>query len=161
MIAGMFPHRSRRQIKLKFNKEERENPARINRALIGVKDPIDLEEWQKMGDTKLEDLAVIQAEQAKIDAEQKAEIERYEAAAAETLRKKKESIKGSDAARARRLLEGMASDEEDAGDEDILGESSKENQPRGKNRGKGKTATARKRKQNVEDDNFEVVGTID
>ncbi len=161
MIAGLFPHRSRRQIKLKFNKEERDNPARINRALTGVKDPIDLEEWQKMGDTKLEDLAVIQAEQAKIDAEQKAEIERYEAAAAETLRRKKESIKGSDAARARRLLEGMASDEEDDGDEDGVGESAKENNPKGKNRGKGKTATARKRKKNVEDDNFEVVGTID
>ena len=161
MIAGMFPHRSRRQIKLKFNKEERDNPSKINRALTGVKDPIDLEEWQKMGDTKLEDLAVIQAEQAKIDAEQKAEIERYEAAAAESLRKKKESIKGSDAARARRMLEGMATDEEDDADEDGFDESSKENQPKGKNRGKGKMATARKRKKNVEDDNFEVVGTID
>lgn len=150
MIASMFPHRNRRQIKLKFNKEEKVNAAKINRILINPKDPIDLEEWEKMADTKLESLEAIHAEREKYDAEQRAEIAKFTDAAAEAMRKKKESIKGSDAAR--RILEGMSDESEVEGG--FVG-SNKEN-------GKGKKkAPARKRGRGRNDDPGEIVGMIE
>ncbi|KHJ32117.1 putative transcription factor tfiiib [Erysiphe necator] len=71
MIAKMFPHRSRRQIKLKFNAEERSNPQKVNRVLMGIKtEEIDLDEFQRLGNLELEDLADIKAEQAQVEKEQ-------------------------------------------------------------------------------------------
>lgn len=157
MIASMFPHRNRRQIKLKFNKEEKCNAAKINRILMNPKEPIDLDQFEKMSNKKLQSVAEIEAERAKFDAEQREEIEKFAEAAAEATRKKKESIKGSEAAR--RILSNM-SDESDDGEGGVgAGGSNKENNGKG---GK-KKAPARKgrRGKNNNNDEGEVVGTIE
>jgi len=91
-IAMMFPHRNRRQIKLKFNKEERTNSTKITRALIKERVPIDLEEYQALTGMKYEEVAIIDAEQRKIEEEQEAEQQRHASDVAEATRKKKEAI---------------------------------------------------------------------
>ncbi|MCJ1337488.1 Transcription factor TFIIIB component B [Bachmanniomyces sp. S44760] len=48
MISKMFPGRSRRHIKLKFVKEERQNPERIHETLMGEKKAVDMEELSKL-----------------------------------------------------------------------------------------------------------------
>ncbi|PSS22449.1 hypothetical protein M430DRAFT_84127, partial [Amorphotheca resinae ATCC 22711] len=53
-IAKLFPSRSRRQIKLKFNNEERKNPLKINQILMGKPQSIDLVGFEEMSGLKLE-----------------------------------------------------------------------------------------------------------
>ncbi|KAE9378756.1 hypothetical protein N431DRAFT_294687, partial [Stipitochalara longipes BDJ] len=86
MIASYFPHRNRRQIKLKFNKEERNNPQKITRAMTAPKKPIDLEQYQKMSSTQLVDVEDIDKEREEYDQEQMAEQSKQEAARAEDTR---------------------------------------------------------------------------
>lgn len=62
IISKMFPGRSRRQIKLKFTKEERVDPLRIKDALVGPKDPMDLEEYQRQSNLECDDPAELQRE---------------------------------------------------------------------------------------------------
>lgn len=62
MISKMFPGRSRRQIKLKFNNEERRDPERIKQALLGPREPIDIETYSEMTNTVYDDPKVIQQE---------------------------------------------------------------------------------------------------
>ncbi|TQS38923.1 hypothetical protein Golomagni_00561, partial [Golovinomyces magnicellulatus] len=94
MIAHMFPHRSRRQIKLKFNAEERCNPQKLNRVLMGIKtEAIDLDEFQRLGNLELEDLAVINAEQAQIDKEQADQLEAIEKVRQTEISRKKSEIR--------------------------------------------------------------------
>lgn len=62
MIAQMFPDRNRRQIKLKFNKEEREHPDRIHKALLGEKMEIDFEEYKQHTGLDYEETADIERE---------------------------------------------------------------------------------------------------
>lgn len=62
MISKMFPGRSRRQIKLKFNNEERRDPERIKQALMGPREPIDIAMYSEMTNTVYEDPRVIQQE---------------------------------------------------------------------------------------------------
>ncbi|RDL39305.1 uncharacterized protein BP5553_03645 [Venustampulla echinocandica] len=110
MIAKLFPSRNRRQIKLKFNKEERNNPAKITRALTGEKISINLDEYEELAGFKLLDVAVIEAERAKIEQEQNAEEARHAADIAETTRRKKADIHAkSDAVK--RALSGYGDDE--------------------------------------------------
>ncbi|KAF4626006.1 hypothetical protein G7Y89_g12156 [Cudoniella acicularis] len=116
MIAKMFPHRNRRQIKLKFNKEERDNPEMITRALVGDKAPIDLDEYQKLSQIKLEDVSVIEAERAKIDAEHNAEEARHQAQVAEETRRKKAEIQAKSTT-AKRVSDDNATGEPNAGTE--------------------------------------------
>ncbi|KFZ13170.1 hypothetical protein V502_06751 [Pseudogymnoascus sp. VKM F-4520 (FW-2644)] len=92
MISKMFPDRNRRQIKLKFNKEERLYPSKINSALLGEKVPIDFDEYKSHTGLEYEDLAVINAEREEIEAEQNAEEARVEAELAEATRQKKAAI---------------------------------------------------------------------
>lgn len=125
----------------------------INNALLGIKEDIDLDHFEKMGEKKLEEKAAIDAEQQRIDEEQRAEVEKFLEAQAEAVRKKKASIKGSEAAR--RMLEEMGSDDE-AENHDPNGGS----RMKGKGKGKGRAAAA-KRKRQLEADNYEVVGTIE
>jgi transcription factor TFIIIB component B'' len=155
MIASMFPHRNRRQIKLKFNKEEKVNAAKINRILTNPKEPIDLDQFEKMSNIKLQSVEAIEAERAKFDAEQREEIAKFTEAAAEATRKKKESIKGSDAAR--KILANQSDDEDE--NEDGVGGSNKENAGKGKRKKalmKGKRGRGRQ-----SDDPGEIVGTIE
>jgi transcription factor TFIIIB component B'' len=120
MIAKMFPHRNRRQIKLKYNKEERTNAAKLNRALLGEKtEGIDLEEYKNLTGLEFEDVAAIDAERAAIDRDHNAEQEKHAAEAAEQTRKKKEAINARGKA-ARRILDSVD-------DDDGPGESAKEN----------------------------------
>jgi len=114
-IAKMLPPRSRRQIKLKFTKEEKNYPDRINKALTGEKVPIDLEEWEKLTGLKLEDVSVIEEERARIDREHAAEdaahIAEYNAAE----KQKKAEIQANRSAAARRVLDSVGdSDDEES-----------------------------------------------
>ncbi|KAF7879218.1 hypothetical protein EAF04_000415 [Stromatinia cepivora] len=110
MIAAMFPDRNRRQIKLKFVREERQNPAKVDRALKGKTDEIDFEEYTQLTGKKFEDSADIQAEHQRLEDEHNAEEEKAEAAKAAADRKKKEAI--SNAARRGKSGAGGASDGE-------------------------------------------------
>ncbi|RKF82105.1 subunit of RNA polymerase III transcription factor [Golovinomyces cichoracearum] len=103
MIANMFPNRSRRQIKLKFNAEERCNPQKLNRVLMGIKtEAIDLDEFQRLGNLELEDLAVINAEQAEIDKEQADQLEAIERVRQSEESRKKSEIRGDLSAKNRK-----------------------------------------------------------
>ena len=48
MISKMFQGKTRRAIKLKFTREEREHPRKIRDALLGVREAVNLEEYTKM-----------------------------------------------------------------------------------------------------------------
>ncbi|TGO59998.1 hypothetical protein BCON_0039g00290 [Botryotinia convoluta] len=108
MIAAMFPDRNRRQIKLKFVREERQNPAKVDRALKGKTDEIDFEEYTQLTGQKFEDSEEIKAEQQRLEDEHNAEQEKVEAAKAAADRRKKEAI-----SKAGRRGNGGASDGED------------------------------------------------
>ncbi|PYH88538.1 transcription factor IIIB, Bdp1 subunit [Aspergillus ellipticus CBS 707.79] len=60
MISKMFPGRSRRQIKLKFNNEERRDPLRIKDTLLGPREVIDITTYSEMTNTVYDDPKVIQ-----------------------------------------------------------------------------------------------------
>ncbi|KAI9721550.1 MAG: hypothetical protein M1812_002312 [Candelaria pacifica] len=55
IIANMFPGKTRRQIKLKFCREERQDPQRINETLLGPREPVDIAEFSNMSNTVYED----------------------------------------------------------------------------------------------------------
>lgn len=71
VISKLFPGRSRRQIKLKFNNEERKNPERIKTTLLGPSESIDIQTYSEMTNETYDDPVVIQRE---LD-EEKAKIE--------------------------------------------------------------------------------------
>ncbi|KAJ5936933.1 hypothetical protein N7466_003383 [Penicillium verhagenii] len=62
VISKMFPGRNRRQIKLKFNNEERKNPDRIKDTLLGPRESIDIQTYSEMTNTTYDDPKVIQKE---------------------------------------------------------------------------------------------------
>ncbi|KAL2855460.1 hypothetical protein BJY01DRAFT_204180, partial [Aspergillus pseudoustus] len=62
VISKMFPGRSRRQIKLKFNNEERRDPQRIKETLLGPREAIDINTYSEMTNTIYDDPRVIQQE---------------------------------------------------------------------------------------------------
>jgi transcription factor TFIIIB component B'' len=62
MISKLFPNRSRHQIKLKFNNEERRRPEKIKRTLLGPGEFIDIETYSEMTNTVYDDPRVIQQE---------------------------------------------------------------------------------------------------
>merc|ERR1712225_145069 len=96
MIAKLFPHRNRRQIKLKFNKEERAHPDRVTKAMVGPKKrAIDLSTFERLADEKLEDVAAIEAEYEKYENEMLAKEKEEMDAAAEITRQKKAAIQGT------------------------------------------------------------------
>ena len=51
MISALFPGRNRRQIKLKFVREERANEERIKRTLLGERISVNMEEFSKLTNT--------------------------------------------------------------------------------------------------------------
>ncbi|KAL2815943.1 hypothetical protein BJX63DRAFT_430538 [Aspergillus granulosus] len=75
VISKMFPGRSRRQIKLKFNNEERRDPHRIKETLLGPREPIDISTYSAMTNTIYDDPRVIQQE---LDEEKKRIEEQHE-----------------------------------------------------------------------------------
>ncbi|KAN0115393.1 hypothetical protein V8E51_004937 [Hyaloscypha variabilis] len=173
MIASYFPHRNRRQIKLKFNKEERNNPQKITRAMTAPKKPIDLDHFEKMSSIQLVDVEDIEKEREEYDQEQMAEQSKQDAARAEDTRKKKEAIQATSAA-ARRVLATVELSDEDEPGRATGGESAKENrEPAGRSKSveaqaaKGKKKAAPKKpKKNKHSyyaggEEVEVLGTID
>ncbi|PQE13060.1 hypothetical protein CJF30_00002971 [Rutstroemia sp. NJR-2017a BBW] len=133
MIAAMFPGRSRRQIKLKFVREERENPQKVDRALMGKTEEIDFDEYTSLTGQKYEEVADIEAEARRIDEEQRAEEAAIESAKAASIQKKKDAISNA----ARRVLDSVGDDDEEGP------ESQKENAAVGK--GKRKAAKPKKK----------------
>lgn len=94
MISKLFGGaKSRRQVKLKFNREERAHPMEVNQCLIGEKVvPMDLEEID--GADGLEDSQVINDELARLREEREAEARRVEDEIAAEARRKKEELFG-------------------------------------------------------------------
>lgn len=92
MIANMFPHRSRKQIKLRFNKEERENPERIKRALAAPPLPLDFNEYEELGRNKYVEVEEIQAELQAVEDEHNATKAANEAELNASIQKKKDAI---------------------------------------------------------------------
>ncbi|KAJ5778941.1 hypothetical protein N7457_006661 [Penicillium paradoxum] len=62
VISKMFPGRSRRQIKLKFNNEERRDPQRIKDTLLGPRETIDIATYSEMTNTVYDDPKIVQQE---------------------------------------------------------------------------------------------------
>lgn len=62
MISKLFPNRTRHQIKLKFNNEERRRPEKIKRTLLGPGESIDIETYSEMTNTVYDDPKEIQQE---------------------------------------------------------------------------------------------------
>ncbi|KAJ5205486.1 Transcription factor IIIB Bdp1 subunit [Penicillium cf. griseofulvum] len=62
VISKMFPGRSRRQIKLKFNNEERRDPQRIKDTLMGPSETIDIATYSEMTNTVYDDPKIVQQE---------------------------------------------------------------------------------------------------
>jgi transcription factor TFIIIB component B'' len=173
-IAKLFPGKNRRQIKLKFNTEERKNEAKITRYLTQPKAAMDLSEFEKRG-LKLESVEAIEADNARHAAEKEAELD----AAAEKLvaddRAKKAQIAatsgkrmserdGGDAGRILASVE-MGSDDEDEAPRRSAGESSKENAAPATGKGKRKAGPKKPRKnkhsQVAGGDEVFVLGTIE
>lgn len=93
MISKMFPGKQRRHVKLKFNREERHNPKRIDAALIGEKTiKMDIDEYRGFTGAQYESVEAIEAEQRKIQEGYEAERQRLIDEQAEIMRKKKEEL---------------------------------------------------------------------
>ncbi|KAJ5109837.1 hypothetical protein N7532_002482 [Penicillium argentinense] len=62
IISNLFPGRSRRQIKLKFNSEERKYPERIRDTLLGPREVIDADSYSALTNQTLDDPKIVQKE---------------------------------------------------------------------------------------------------
>ncbi|KAF7542540.1 hypothetical protein G7Z17_g11486 [Cylindrodendrum hubeiense] len=97
MISKMFPGKQRRHIKLKFNREERHCPRRIDAALIGEKTiKMDLDEYKAFTGAEFESVESIEAEQRKMQEDFEAEQQRVVDEQAEIMRKKREELFADD-----------------------------------------------------------------
>ncbi|CZR54784.1 uncharacterized protein PAC_04668 [Phialocephala subalpina] len=115
-ISKMFPHRSRRQVKLKFNTEERNNPDRITRYMTNPKKAIEMDQFEKLSGLKLQTKEEIMKE---LEDEEKQQQEQFDKIAEEKAaldRAKKAEIKNTSekAMAARRMLEGVGEESDDA-----------------------------------------------
>lgn len=89
IISKMFPGRSRRTIKLKFTKEERQHPDRIKEALIGPKVPMDLAFLSQLSNVEYEDPRQFHEELEKEARDHAEELKRQEEQAQEVLRQRR------------------------------------------------------------------------
>lgn len=136
MIAKLFPHRSRKQIKLKFNKEEKVNPEKVTKAMIGSRRKhIDLKHFEKMADMQLEEIAAIHAERDAYDQDMIEKEKELKDAEEEITRQKKAAIQGASGGNkvaANRILATVSEDEDDEPGSATGRDSAKENRgPRG------------------------------
>ena len=88
MISKMFPGRSRHSVKLKFVKEEREDPIRIERALKGDRLSVDMEEFQKTAGTVFRDPKELEEELQQLTREIEGEQAAAKAAQDEILKQR-------------------------------------------------------------------------
>ena len=93
IISKMFPGKHRRHVKLKFNREERHNPQRIDDTVIGKKTTaINIEEYKAATGTEFESVETIELEQRQIQEGYEAERQRIVDEQAEIMRKKREEL---------------------------------------------------------------------
>ena len=93
MISKMFPGKQRRHVKLKYNREERHNPERIDAAVKGIETlKMDIDEYQAVTGTTFESVETIEAEQRKIEEGYEAERQRIVDEQADIMRKKREEL---------------------------------------------------------------------
>ena len=64
MISKMFPGRSRREIKLKFTKEEKLESEKIKETLLGERLPVDMDDFSKMTNTVYRDPSELERDMA-------------------------------------------------------------------------------------------------
>ena len=88
-ISKMFPGRTRRQIKLKFAKEERVDSQRIKESLVGPKEPMDLAVLSRHTNVEYGDPAEFQRELDREAEEHAEEQRRLEEQAEEDFRQKR------------------------------------------------------------------------
>lgn len=92
-ICRMFKGKTRKHIKLKFNREERVNPQRINAALVGQKTvAMNMDEYQRHTGQEYESAEAIYAEQKRAEEEFEARQRAIEDEKADEIRRKKEEV---------------------------------------------------------------------
>ncbi|KPM43468.1 hypothetical protein AK830_g3066 [Neonectria ditissima] len=97
MISKMFPGKQRRNIKLKFNREERHCPRLVDAALIGEKTiKINIDEYKAFTGSEFEPVESIEAEQRKRQEDFEAAQQRVIDEQAEIMRKKREELFAED-----------------------------------------------------------------
>lgn len=125
LIANMFPGRTRKQIKLLFNREERCNPELIKRTLAGQPIPVNFEEYSAMSGKTFVEISEIVAESKALDDQHKAELAEIETRKNAANKKKKDAIHGRNAARD--ILDAVSDDEDDYHRPSDAGAGEKEN----------------------------------
>ena len=147
MISKMFPGRSRHSVKLKFNREEKDDPRRIEKALKGGRLQVNMDEFQKMtstvfGDPKeleeemAEDRRIIEEEQAAAKAAQDEVLkQRADEAAAEAEAGEKEVAENESSAK-----ENQGAQEGEEGAQNSVKETKR------KKHGKSKESSVKQRK---------------
>ncbi|KAI9786863.1 MAG: Transcription factor TFIIIB component B [Geoglossum umbratile] len=86
MISKMFPDRTRRQIKLKFNKEEKTDSKRVTEALSGPRQLMDITQFSEITMTEYQDPGAFAQELEAEAAAHAAEQRRQQEALQETIR---------------------------------------------------------------------------
>lgn len=139
MISKMLPGRTRRSVKLKFTREERQDEARIKRALLGERLPVDLEEYSRLSKTVFADPKELELE---LEENRKKMEERQAEAreAQEEIRRQRETEAEAEAAAAA----ANDSSKENRADEGraVSTKRSKASNSKGPGRGKRKKAAA-------------------
>lgn len=140
MMAKLFPSRNRRQIKLKYAIEERDNAKKLDRLLNAPKVPIDLELFNEHHKDELVDVAEIEDEMREFEENELRVEEERRLAREEADRQKRAEIQSRGAA-ARRMLESM--DDEGSGKENEQDRRKRSVSSKKKGNGKGKAKATR------------------
>lgn len=98
MISKMFPGRSRRSIKLKFCKEERNDKERIKETLWGPREPVDMVKFSEMSNTEYQDPAEFRRELEEDRRNLEEQQAREKEAHNETVRQKEAEVAAESAA---------------------------------------------------------------
>ncbi|KAI9891331.1 MAG: Transcription factor TFIIIB component B [Vezdaea aestivalis] len=156
IIAKMFPTRNRRQVKLKFNKEEKEDILRVREALSGETTEMDLVLYSQHTGQEYADPSILEADLERTRQEYELEQQRLEEDRTEETRKRREANEKSP--------EPMSDQPSTAGQQKENGASATDN-PQTKKGKRSKAATTSKRKKKsmhslTAPSEAEVVGTI-
>jgi transcription factor TFIIIB component B'' len=98
MMAKLFPSRNRRQIKLKYGIEERDNARKLDKLLSAPKIPIDLELFTEYHKDELADVAEIEDEMREFEENERRAEEQKKLEREETDRQKRAEIQSRGAA---------------------------------------------------------------
>ncbi|KAI4260242.1 MAG: hypothetical protein LQ352_000364 [Teloschistes flavicans] len=129
-MIGKMLRKTRRAVKLKFNREEKQDPNRIKETLLGERIPVDVEEYSRRAGEEIKELD----EHERMMEEDRKEIEGH---AAEERRAREEQD---------RLRNEAIEKERAAVPEDSSGKENREAGPKKKGKGKGKKVDGDKRR---------------